>query len=59
MAPDVHLHANLPFPKSLPQFQRLFPDDAACATYRELHAQDGVIGRHRVNIPPKGPSNEP
>jgi hypothetical protein len=35
MAPDVHLHANLPFPKSLPQFQRLFPDDAACARYLE------------------------
>lgn len=25
----------LPFPKSLPDFQRLFPDDAACATYLE------------------------
>jgi transposase-like protein len=35
MAPDIHLHGHLPFPKSLPQFQRLFPDDAACATYLE------------------------
>jgi transposase-like protein len=35
MAPDIFLHAYLPFPKSLPQFQRLFPDDAACATYLE------------------------
>lgn len=25
----------LPYPKSLPDFQRLFPDDAACATYLE------------------------
>jgi len=25
----------LPFPTSLPDFQRLFPDDAACATYLE------------------------
>lgn len=27
--------ADLPFPKSLPDFQKLFPDDAACATYQE------------------------
>jgi len=26
---------NLPFPGSLPEFQRLFPNDAACATYLE------------------------
>jgi hypothetical protein len=26
---DVHRGA-LPFPRSLPEFQRLFPDDAAC-----------------------------
>ena len=25
--------ADLPFPHSLPEFQRLFPDDAACAAY--------------------------
>ena len=35
MAPDVLLHAELPFPTSLPQFQRLFPDDTACAHYLE------------------------
>ncbi|MDE2105547.1 MAG: hypothetical protein KGL39_50440 [Patescibacteria group bacterium] len=40
MPPDIFLHAELPFPKSLPQFQRLFPDDAACATYRELYDGD-------------------
>lgn len=26
---------DLSFPKSLPDFQRLFPDDAACAKYLE------------------------
>ena len=35
MAPDVLLYAELPFPTSLPQFQRLFPDDTACAHYLE------------------------
>ena len=44
MAPDVHLHANLPFPKSLPSFQRLFPDDASCATYLEnLRWEHGFV----------------
>lgn len=33
--PDVHQWENLEFPKSLPHFQKLFPDDAACATYLE------------------------
>lgn len=32
---DVLDRGDLPFPKSLPQFQRMFPDDAACATYLE------------------------
>jgi Transposase zinc-ribbon domain len=32
---DVDQHAALPFPRSLPEFQRLFPDDAACAEYLE------------------------
>lgn len=30
---DVISRAEIPFPQSLPEFQRLFPDDAACATY--------------------------
>lgn len=34
--PDVHQWENLPFPRSLPQFQKLFPDDAACARYLEF-----------------------
>ena len=28
---DVLDRADLPFPHSRPEFQRLFPDDAACA----------------------------
>lgn len=32
---DILNRADLPFPRSLPEFQRLFPDDAACAEYLE------------------------
>jgi len=32
---DVLQWEHLPFPRSLPQFQKLFPDDAACARYLE------------------------
>jgi ISXO2-like transposase domain/Transposase zinc-ribbon domain len=32
---DIHQWEHLPFPKSLPQFQKLFPDDAACARWLE------------------------
>jgi transposase-like protein/predicted RNA-binding Zn-ribbon protein involved in translation (DUF1610 family) len=32
---DVLNRADLPFPESLPEFQRLFPDDTACAAYLE------------------------
>lgn len=47
MAPDIHQHASLPFPKSLPEFQRLFPDDAACAAYLErIRWQRGFICPH-------------
>ena len=35
MAIDVLGRDDLPFPRSLPEFQRLFPDDAACAAYLE------------------------
>ena len=30
---DVLDRTDLPFPQSLPEFQRLFSDDAACAAY--------------------------
>src|SRR5438093_9285146 len=36
--------ADLPFPGSLPEFQRLFPDDAACAAYLEaIRWRDGFV----------------
>jgi transposase-like protein/predicted RNA-binding Zn-ribbon protein involved in translation (DUF1610 family) len=35
---------DLPFPTSLPDFQRLFPDDAACARYLEqIRWRDGFV----------------
>jgi transposase-like protein len=38
---DVLDHTSLAFPQSLPEFQRLFPDDAACAAYLEKSRWDG------------------
>lgn len=35
MAVDVLERGNLPFPGALPEFQHLFPDEAACAAYLE------------------------
>ena len=35
MVIDVLEGEELPFPHSLPEFQRLFPDEAACAEYLE------------------------
>src|SRR6266850_1292310 len=36
--------ADLPFPGSLPEFQRLFPDDLACAAYLEaIRWRDGFV----------------
>jgi transposase-like protein len=35
MAVDVVARGDLAFPRSLPEFQRLFPDEAACAAYLE------------------------
>ena len=44
---DVLDRADLPFPHSLPEFQRLFPDDAACAAYLEqARWGDGVACPH-------------
>ena len=41
---DVEQHAALPFPRSLPEFQRLFPDDPACAEYLEkLRWESGFV----------------
>ena len=44
---DVLDRADLPFPQSLPEFQRLFPDDAACAAYLETARwRDGFVCPH-------------
>lgn len=47
MAIDVLERGDLPFPSSLPEFQRLFPDEAACAAYLECSRWcDGFICPH-------------
>ena len=44
---DIHQHEELLFPRSLPQFQKLFPDDAACAAYLEKTKwYDGFVCPH-------------
>ena len=44
MAVDVVARGDLPFPRSLPEFQRLFPDEAACAAYLErARWSDGFV----------------
>ena len=40
---DVLDRADLPFPHSLPEFQRLFPDDAACAAYLEKARLEWIV----------------
>jgi hypothetical protein len=46
---DVLDHSGQPFPQSLPEFQRLFPDDRACAAYLERFVSGAPItgGRRR------------
>ena len=49
---DVLDRADLPFPHSLPEFQRLFPDDAACAAYLEkARWGDGFACPHAAGEP--------
>ena len=44
---SVVVMEDLPFPKSLPEFQRLFPDDAACAAYLEAARwREGFVCPH-------------
>lgn len=41
---DVLKWEHLPFPKSLPSFQKLFPDDAACARYlQQVRWENGFV----------------
>lgn len=45
--PDIHQIKDLGFPSSLPEFQRLFPDDAACAAYLErIRWEQGFVCPH-------------
>ena len=44
---DFPQREDLSFPRSLPEFQRLFPDDAACAAYLEkARWGDGFVCPH-------------
>jgi transposase-like protein len=44
---DVLDRDEMPFPHSLPEFQRLFPDEAACASYLErARWGDGFVCEH-------------
>ncbi len=41
---DVLQRDDLPFPQSLPEFQQLFPNEAACAAYMEKSRwSDGFV----------------
>src|SRR5450759_1603000 len=42
-AMDIHQRDDLPFPRSLPEFQQLFPDEAACAAYLERARWGGAF----------------
>ena len=49
MVIDVLERGDLPFPRSLPEFQRIFPDEAACTAYLvRARWGDGFICRHCV-----------
>lgn len=44
---DIHQRDDLGFPRSLPEFQRQFPNDAACAAYLEHTCwPDGFLCGH-------------
>jgi hypothetical protein len=57
LSPQVlgfHQVEDLDFPSSLPEFQRLFPDDAACAAYLER-----IRWEHSFECPHCGEAGEP
>src|SRR5580693_10388476 len=46
-AMDIHQRDDLAFPQLLPEFQQLFPDDAACAAYLgRARWPDGFVCPH-------------
>jgi len=47
MQMDILQHDDLPFPRSLPEFQQLFPDNEACVKYlQKLRWPDGFVCPH-------------
>jgi hypothetical protein len=51
MRMDIHQRDDLPFPHSLPEFQRLFPDDNACARdLLKLRWRDGFVCRYCASV---------
>ena len=51
MVIDVLERDDLPFPRSLPEFQRLFPDEAACVAYLERARWDAGFVCDRCGSP--------
>ena len=48
---DVLQRGDLPFPHSLPKFQRLFPNEAACSAYLEkARWRDGFLCPHCMTM---------
>ena len=47
---DVLAREDLAFPQSLPEFQRIFPDDAACAAYLEKARWNGGFACPRCGV---------
>ena len=50
LAMDVLTREDLSFPQSLPEFQRLFPDDTACAAYLEKARWNGGFACPRCGV---------
>ena len=53
---DVLQWEHLPFPRSLPQFQRLFPDDDTCARARQRAHQGQQTGEGKRAMQKQKPS---
>ena len=50
---DTLAREDLPFPRSLPEFQRIFPDGTACAAYREKACWNGGFACAWRGVPGK------
>src|SRR5271166_5906590 len=56
---DILAREDLPFPQSLPEFQRIFPEDAACCRVSRKGPLEGwvrlpMVRRYRRAIPLRG-----